>query len=65
MPLPKGYTLDDMLTPEQFCAWQQRSLKWFRSRKHLLPGVVRESTHTRIHPRTYLNSRLKGKAVTM
>lgn len=54
--------LDDLLTPEQFAAWQGMSLAWVVKRLPTLPGVISESReHTRIHPRTYLENRLKRK----
>ena len=59
--LPKGYDLDSMLTPDQFCAWQQVSREWFGSRIGILPGVIRESRKAiRIHPRTYLDESVKA-----
>ena len=57
--LPRGYTLDSLLTVAQFCAWRQVSASWFRARRKKLPGVIRESRETVvIHPRTYLDKRL-------
>lgn len=47
-----------MLTPQQFCAWQQVTRRWFSARSSTLPGVVIESRkQIRIHPRTYLDKR--------
>ena len=58
--LPRGYTLDSMLTVGQFATWQQKSVRWVRARLPIVPGVIRESRqHVRIHPRTYLELRLK------
>lgn len=56
--------LNAMMTPHQFCAWQHRSISWFRKHMKNLPGVVREGHDVRIHPQTYLHMRLKGKVVT-
>jgi hypothetical protein len=54
--------LDDLLTLEQFAAWQGCKLAWVRKRIRSLPGVICESReHIRIHPRTYLEKRLKTK----
>lgn len=53
--LPQGYTLDSMLTPEQFCVWQQVGVDWFSRRQAKLPGVIAHSRKmVRIHPRTYI-----------
>jgi hypothetical protein len=52
--------LDDLLTPEQFAGWQQVPVETVRKRLATMPGVIRESRQcVRIHPRTYLESRLK------
>jgi hypothetical protein len=57
--------LDDLLTVEQFAAWQGAELGWVTKRLATLPGVIKESReHVRIHPRTYLESRLKKKLIT-
>lgn len=57
--LPTGFTLDSMLSPDQFCRWQQVGRAWFSKRLATLPGVVSESReHCRIHPRTYLEKRV-------
>ena len=51
---------DELMTVEQFAAWQKCSVAWVRARLAVLPGVIRETReHVRIHPRTYLDSRLK------
>lgn len=56
--LPKGFNLDSMLTPDQFCVWQQVKRDWFKARIHTLPGVVAHSRKmVRIHPRTYLEKK--------
>jgi hypothetical protein len=61
MPLPKGYTIDDPLTPAQFGAWIGRCERWVRARLHKLPGVLRENRGTvLIWPRGYLEGRVKG-----
>lgn len=50
-----------MLTVRQFCIWQMFDLRWFGKRKYRMPGVVRETNKiVRIHPRTYLERRMKG-----
>ena len=52
--------LDDMLTVDEFAAWTKTPVATVRKRLHTMPGVVRESReHCRIHPRTYLDARLK------
>ena len=59
------FNLDDLLTPEEFAAWQKTPLATVRKRLASMPGVVRESRQcVRIHPRTYLASRLKGLVAT-
>jgi hypothetical protein len=51
--------LDDLLTVEQFAAWQQVPVAQARKRLGSTPGVIRESRKcVRIHPRTYLEARL-------
>lgn len=56
--LPPGFNLDSMLTPDQFCEWQQVSRAWWSKRSATLPGVKRVSrSMVRIHPRTYLEGR--------
>ena len=53
--LPEGYTLDSMLTPQQFCVWQGITTRWWSARRKTLPGVhVQSRQHIRIHPRTYI-----------
>lgn len=60
--LPTGYDLDSMLTPEQFCIWQQCSREWLGANKSVLPGIVSHSREMlRVHPRTYLEKSMKGK----
>jgi hypothetical protein len=52
--------LDDLLTVEQFATWQQVPVSTIRKKLPTMPGVIRESReHVRIHPRTYLECRLK------
>jgi hypothetical protein len=59
--LPEGYTLDSMLTPEQFCLWQQVKRRWLTHRPRL-KGLVHHSREMiRIHPRTYLDGNVKGR----
>ncbi len=59
---PKPINLDDLLTPEQFSEWQQVSLATVRKRLAAMPGVIWESREcVRIHPRSYLEGRLKRK----
>jgi hypothetical protein len=54
--------LDDLLTVEEFAAWSKTPVATVRKRLPSLPGVVRESRKcVRIHPRTYLEKRLKSK----
>lgn len=53
--LPRGFTIDSMLTPDQFCIWQQVGRAWFKARRKKLPGVkIHSREMIRIHPRTYL-----------
>jgi len=60
--LPRGATLDSLLTPEEFCIWQKCGRDWFASRSRTLPGIVRHSKkHVRIHPRSYLETSVKTK----
>jgi len=55
--------LDALLTVEQFAAWQQAPEATVRKRLASMPGVIRESREfVRIHPRTYLEARLKKMA---
>jgi hypothetical protein len=50
-----------MLTPEQFCIWQQVKRKWFKLRLARLPGVVARSRQmVRVHPRTFIQGAAKG-----
>jgi hypothetical protein len=52
--------LDDLLTPAEFAEWIGESESWVRRRLATLPGVIREGRkHVRIHPRTYLEKRLR------
>jgi hypothetical protein len=56
----KNIDLDDLLTPAQFGQWVGESESWVRRRLGSIPGVIREGRkHIRIHPRTYLEKRLK------
>jgi len=48
--LPEGYDMNSMLTPEQFCKWQQRSKGWFYRNQHSIKG----RSMGRIHPATFL-----------
>ncbi|HYG22756.1 MAG TPA: hypothetical protein VEH04_08245 [Verrucomicrobiae bacterium] len=59
--LPTGFDLDSMLTPEQFCTWQQVERHWLTARKAQLPGVIiRGRKMVRIHPRTFIEGTAKG-----
>lgn len=59
--LPPGFNTDSLLTPEQFCLWQQVKRSWFAYRKDKLPGVIEHTREmVRIHPRTYLEKAVKG-----
>ena len=56
----KNIDLDDLLTPAQFGQWVGESEGCVRRRLGSIPGVIREGRkHIRIHPRTYLEKRLK------
>lgn len=58
--LPAGYTLDSLLTPSQFACWRQEPESTIRKRLAAMPGVIIESRKCiRIHPRTYLELRLR------
>ena len=58
--LPKGYSLDSLLTPQQFMIWRGVKRTWWSAHGRLMPGVVKESRGTfRVHPRTYLEKQLK------
>lgn len=60
--LPAGYSLDSLLTREEFCIWRRVSLEWLKPRVRILPGVVIESQKVfKIHPRSYLDKAIKGK----
>lgn len=62
MNSPAPIDLDALLTVEQFAAWRQEPVRTVRKRLASMPGVVRESRESiRIHPRTYLNARLREK----
>lgn len=58
--LPEGYTLDSMLTPEQFCTWQQVKPTWLARRPRLFGRLKESREMQRIHPRTYLAKKVKG-----
>jgi hypothetical protein len=56
----KPFDVDALLTPAQFADYLQVSEAWVRRRLGCLPGVIREGRkHVRIHPRTYLEKRLR------
>ncbi|MDE2106338.1 MAG: hypothetical protein KGL39_54465 [Patescibacteria group bacterium] len=58
--LPRGYTLDSLLTVDQFAKWQQVADSTARSAMPTMKGVIRRSREwQRIHPRTYLELTLK------
>jgi hypothetical protein len=67
--LPAGYTLDSLITLEQFAVWRQVAECTVRSRVPTMPGVIAESRlDIRVHPRTYLEAKLRrwrpaGKAL--
>jgi hypothetical protein len=49
------------MTIAQLANWLGVEEGWVRKRLRLLPGVIIESRETvRIHPRTYLDGRLKS-----
>lgn len=59
--LPKGCNLDSLLTPEQFCIWQQAGQDWFKRKKSKLAGVIKMGRNmTRVHPRSYLEKGVKS-----
>jgi len=52
--------LDTLMTPAQFAEWMGVKEAWVRDRLRTIPGVIIEGRKTvRIHPRTYLEKRLK------
>ena len=56
----QSMNLDALLTPAEFGRWIGESESWVRRRLGSIPGVIREGRkHIRIHPRTYLEKRLK------
>jgi hypothetical protein len=56
----QNMNLDALLTPAEFGRWIGESENWVRRRLGSIPGVIREGRkHIRIHPRTYLEKRLK------
>ncbi len=58
--LPKGYSLDSLLTVDQFATWRQIALTTAKKKLPVTPGVIAESREDiRVHPRTYLDMRLK------
>jgi hypothetical protein len=58
--LPEGYSLDSLLSVEQFAIWQQVAETTARRHLFTMPGVVRRSRGwVRIHPRTFLEFSLK------
>ena len=58
--LAESTDLDRPMTLAQFARWLGVDERWVRKRLRLLPGVIIESRETvRIHPRTYLDARLK------
>lgn len=59
--LPKGASLDSLLTVGQFAVWQQRAESTVRAELPVTPGVIaRSRENVRIHPRTFLAVSLKG-----
>ncbi len=59
-PLCAPMNLDALLTVEEFAAWSKTPLRTVRARLRTMPGVIHESRKcVRIHPRTYLETRLK------
>jgi hypothetical protein len=58
--LPEGYSLDSLLTVEQFAMWRRLSVLVARRKLPITPGVIRYSKRDiQIHPRTYLDKKLK------
>jgi len=52
--------LDALLTVEEFADWVKTPVATVRKRLATMPGVIRESRKcVRIHPRTYLEMRLR------
>jgi len=60
--LPLGYTLDSLLTVEQFAIWRQVAVSTARAALPITKGVIQRSREdVRIHPRSYLENSMKGK----
>lgn len=58
--LPKGYTLDSLLTVAQFAEWQQAPVATIRKKLPVTPGVIRRTREDiRVHPRTFLEKSLR------
>jgi len=55
--LPEGYSIDSILTPEQFCMWMQKSRIWLNRHRFVIPGYI--MSEERFHPRTYLETRAR------
>ena len=56
-----GTDLDRPMTVAEFAVGLGVEEGWVRKRLRTLPGVIIESRETvRVHPRTYLETRLKG-----
>lgn len=58
--LPRGFTLDSLLTVEQFAVWRQKAVETVRDELPTTAGVIkRTKKDQRIHPRTYLEQSMK------
>jgi len=52
--LPEGYTLDSILSAEQWCIWMGYSQAYGRKVLRQEKGVLRDRKKPRVHVRTYL-----------
>lgn len=59
--LPKGATLDALLTVEQFAVWVQQTPRTCRENLNITPGVIGNRSAARVHPRTYLEQKTGRK----
>lgn len=61
-PVPNaGTDLDRPMTLPEFARWLGVEEGWVRKRLRILPGVIIESREmVRVHPRTYLDLRLRA-----
>ena len=58
--LPRGFTLDSLLTVQQFAVWRQKSVDAVKAELRLLKKCVFQQSQKdrRIHPRSFLEFNL-------